>query len=204
MTAFFHGLILAFGLILPLGVQNLFIFNQGVNQPKLRLALPAVVTAAICDTLLIIVSVAGLSVIVWQLETLRIVLIVAGILFLTYMGVVIWRTPAPTQEEKPKLTAKQQVMFALSVSLLNPHALLDTLGVIGTSGMNYSGIDLMYFAFACIAVSWVWFFGLAIVGATVKRARIQDLYFSWLNKCSAIFIWITALLLLQTVWKSIM
>lgn len=204
MTAFFHGLILAFGLILPLGVQNLFIFNQGVNQPKLRLALPAVVTAAICDTLLIIVSVAGLSVIVWQLETLRIVLIVAGILFLTYMGFVIWRTPAPTQEEKPKLSAKKQVMFALSVSLLNPHALLDTLGVIGTSGMKYNGNEQMYFALACIAVSWIWFFGLAIVGATVKKASIPDQYFSWLNKCSAIFIWITALILLQTVWQSMM
>lgn len=27
--AIVHGMILAFGLILPLGVQNIFVFNQG-------------------------------------------------------------------------------------------------------------------------------------------------------------------------------
>ncbi len=32
--AIIHGIILAFGLIIPLGVQNVFVFNQGalVNQ----------------------------------------------------------------------------------------------------------------------------------------------------------------------------
>lgn len=29
MEPLIHGMILAFGLILPLGVQNVFIFNQG-------------------------------------------------------------------------------------------------------------------------------------------------------------------------------
>lgn len=47
-----HGLILAFGLILPLGVQNLFIFSQGAIQVSLWNAMPAVITAGLCDTLL--------------------------------------------------------------------------------------------------------------------------------------------------------
>ncbi|GGA41924.1 hypothetical protein GCM10007416_13560 [Kroppenstedtia guangzhouensis] len=35
--AFMHGFLLAFGLILPLGVQNVFIFNQGaVPAPILQ------------------------------------------------------------------------------------------------------------------------------------------------------------------------
>ena len=31
--AILHGIILAFGLIVPLGVQNVFVFNQGALQP---------------------------------------------------------------------------------------------------------------------------------------------------------------------------
>lgn len=48
-----HAVVLAFGLILPLGVQNVFIFNQGLSQKKYLHAMPAVVTASISDTLLI-------------------------------------------------------------------------------------------------------------------------------------------------------
>jgi len=40
MPAILHGIFLAFGLIVPLGVQNLFVFNQGAVQPNLIKALP--------------------------------------------------------------------------------------------------------------------------------------------------------------------
>ena len=86
MEAILHGIILAFGLILPLGVQNVFVFSQGATQPKLLRALPATVTAALCDTFLILLAIFGLSVIVLQFEWLRISLMITGILFLLYMG----------------------------------------------------------------------------------------------------------------------
>ena len=35
VTAIIHGFILAIGLILPLGAQNVFIFNQGANQQNI-------------------------------------------------------------------------------------------------------------------------------------------------------------------------
>ena len=44
-----HGLLLALGLILPLGAQNVFVFNQGANQ-KISKALPVIITAGLCDT----------------------------------------------------------------------------------------------------------------------------------------------------------
>ena len=36
------------------------------------------------------------------------------------------------------MSAKKQIGFAISVSLLNPHAIMDTVGVIGTSASVYS------------------------------------------------------------------
>ncbi len=44
-----HGILLALGLILPLGAQNVFVFNQGANQKMIN-ALPVVITAGLCDT----------------------------------------------------------------------------------------------------------------------------------------------------------
>lgn len=80
MQAIIHGFILAFGLILPLGVQNVFVFSQGAIQPTKVRAFPAVITAAICDTLLILLAVLGLSLIVYQFEWLRVGLLITGIL----------------------------------------------------------------------------------------------------------------------------
>ena len=82
MQAIIHGIILAFGLILPLGVQNVFVFSQGATQPYLYKALPAAITAAISDTLLILLAAFGLSLLVLQFAWLRFVLMMIGIIFL--------------------------------------------------------------------------------------------------------------------------
>ncbi|MGM9966891.1 MULTISPECIES: LysE/ArgO family amino acid transporter [unclassified Rummeliibacillus] len=197
MQAFVHGIILAFGLILPLGVQNIFVFSQGVTQPNIYKALPATLAAALCDTLLIFLAVFGLSIIVLQFEWIRLILLISGILFLCYMGKVIWSSVGVTNlEEGRALPIKQQILFALSVSLLNPHALLDTVGVIGTSALKYKGIDQILFATASVGVSWVWFFSLTITGAYLKKLHISGKVFIVFNKLSALFIWGTAIYLL--------
>ena len=197
MDAFLHGVILAFGLILPLGVQNVFVFSQGATQPRLVRAFPASVTAAVCDTLLILLAVFGLSVIVLQFEWLRISLMSVGIVFLLYMGYAIWKSTPTKTENNEALPIKKQILFALSVSLLNPHAILDTIGVIGTSALKYSGTEQIYFTAACILISWLWFFGLTLAGASLKKLDSSGKLMNTFNKCSAVFIWATAIYLLS-------
>lgn len=195
MEAIVHGIILAFGLILPLGVQNVFVFSQGATQPKLIRALPASITAALCDTFLILLAVFGLSTIVLQFEWLRLSLIIAGILFLLYMGYVIWRSEPTTNETNKALPIRQQIIFALSVSLLNPHALLDIVGVIGTSALKYTGTEQVIFTITCITVSWIWFFGLTLAGTVMKKIDGTGGLMNIFNKCSALFIWGTSIYL---------
>ncbi|WP_144499471.1 LysE/ArgO family amino acid transporter [Bacillus sp. FDAARGOS_235] len=196
MEAILHGIILGFGLILPLGVQNVFVFSQGATQPRLIRALPATITAALCDTFLILIAVFGLSVIVLEFEWLRLSLMTAGILFLLYMGYVIWKSKPTNSETNKALQIRQQVIFALSVSLLNPHAILDTIGVIGTSALKYVGMEQVLFTIACITVSWIWFFGLTLAGTVMKKLEGTGSLMNIFNKCSALFIWGTAIYLL--------
>ncbi|WP_093269533.1 LysE/ArgO family amino acid transporter [Psychrobacillus sp. OK032] len=196
MEAIIHGILLAFGLILPLGVQNVFIFSQGATQPNLLKALPATITAAICDTLLIVLAVFGLSVIVLQFEGLRLALMIVGIVFLLYMGYSIWKSKPASLETGKSLKVRKQIVFAMSVSLLNPHAILDTVGVIGTSALKYVGTEQLLFTVACIVVSWCWFFGLTFAGATMKKLDGTGKLMTIFNKCSAVFIWCTAVYLL--------
>lgn len=202
VEAILHGFILALGLILPLGVQNVFVFTQGAAQPRLSRAVPAVLAAALCDTLLIVLAVFGVSAVVLKFEALRMVLMLAGVLFLAYMGFTLWRTRSDSTGDSKEegsaraLPSSKQILFAMSASLLNPHALLDTVGVIGTSALAYEGDAKLRFTLACVVVSWLWFVGLACAGSALRRFDGHGRAMGLFNRCSALFIWGTALVLL--------
>jgi len=191
-----HGFILALGLILPLGVQNVFIFTQGATQPSLIRALPASITASICHTMLILLSVGGLSFLIMQLEWLRMVMMIGGVLFLLYMSVSIWRSAPSGEMDGTALPIKKQILFACSVSFLNPSALVDIIGVIGTSSLQYSGSELVLFTASCIIVSWIWFFALMLVGSRMKYLHNQRKVMIIFNKSAAIFIFAMAIYLM--------
>lgn len=193
LHAALSGLLLAFGLILPLGVQNTFVFLQGATQPRWLRGLPVVLTAALCDTLLILLAVFGVSLLVLQLPWLMVALRWGGVLFLLYMGWATWRSAgqmSSTVASGQEWPLQRQILFSLSVSLLNPHAILDTVGVIGTTGLSFVGPERVAYAAACVLVSWLWFLGLMTAGHLVRRApsagRVQVL----LTKGSAILIWL--------------
>ncbi|MBY0122255.1 LysE/ArgO family amino acid transporter [Bacillus sp. S/N-304-OC-R1] len=189
--AFLHGAILAFGLILPLGVQNVFVFNQGATQKHFGRALPAVITAGICDTLLILLAVTGVSIIVLSFEWIKNLMFIIGFFFLAYMGWSIWKShPEVNNGQKDStFSMKRQITFAASVSLLNPHAIMDTIGVIGTSSLAYAGNEKWAFTFACIGISWLWFLSLAVVGRKIGQFDSSGRFLRRMNQASAIIIW---------------
>lgn len=195
MEPLVHGMLLAFGLILPLGVQNVFVFNQGAMHKRFTSALPAIITAGVCDTILIYLAVAGVSIIVFSFEWLKIMLFSIGFFFLAYMGWVMWKnTPEVSDnQEQNRFSARRQVAFAASVSLLNPHAIMDTIGVIGTSSLAYSGYEKWVFTVACIAVSWLWFFSLAILGRKIGQIDRSGKFLKRMNQLSALIIWVMAI-----------
>ncbi len=195
IEAFLHGAILAFGLILPLGVQNVFVFNQGATQKRFTRALPAVITAGICDTILILLAVMGVSIIVFSFVWIKNVLFLVGFFFLAYMGWSVWKSEPEVKNDKQGLSfsTKRQITFAASVSLLNPHAIMDTIGVIGTSSLAYESLEKWAFSLACIGISWIWFFSLALAGRKVGEFDTSGRFLKKMNQISAIIIWGMAL-----------
>lgn len=192
MHAFWYGVILAFGLIIPLGIQNVFILNQGASQSTWTRVLPCVLTAFVCDTLLILGAVMGVSVAVLSLPGVKAIIYYVGLAFLLYMGWVTWRSSVQSSESFQPLSIRQQIYFAASVSSLNPHAVLDSVAVIGTNSLNFIGTDKWLFTFACILVSFCWFVGLSLVGRLFKSDSNHRVL-NWLNKFSALTIWAVAL-----------
>lgn len=203
LTAFLHGFILSAGLILPPGAQNVFLINQGANHKKFIHALPAVITAGLSDTLLIILSVAGVSLIILSIPTLQLAMYIIGFLFLSYMAKSLWFTKPETAKAPVKLTPYKQIAYALSVSLLNPHAILDTAGIIGTNSTAYTSSALVVFTLSCIAVSWIAFVILVLFGRIIGDFDSNGKITGYINKTSAVVIFIIACFILINIIKMI-
>lgn len=201
MDVFIHAVVLAFGLILPLGVQNVFIFNQGLTQKKYLHALPAIITAGISDTPLIGAAVGGMSLILIQWPILTHVLYAAGSLFLLYMAWGLWKSSASSDKAPTAMSAGRQIAFAASVSILNPHALLDTVAVIGTSSIQYAGGAYVFYGHnnGCILdlVS-----GLAAAGAVVGNHDRTGHLRIVLNRISALIMVGIALMMCWRLFNS--
>jgi L-lysine exporter family protein LysE/ArgO len=117
------------------------------------------------------------------------------------MGWVTWRSkPKDHDQSAEKFAPRKQIAFALSVSLLNPHAIMDTVGVIGTSSLQYSGMEKAAFALTCIVVSWLWFAALAYAGRVVGNVDQSGHLLVAINRVSAIFMWGTALYLASSLF----
>jgi L-lysine exporter family protein LysE/ArgO len=194
--AFAHGFLLAFALILPLGPQNTFVLTQGATQPRWRLVLPIVITAALSDTALIGLAIGGVSLVVLAIPALRVVLSAAGVLFLAYMGYKTWSARTDVGQDETlgePWTLQRKVRHSLAVSLLNPHAIMDTVVVIGGGAAIYGTMaDRWAYAIGVTLVSWLWFFGLSLAGRVLYRAARGDGAHRRLDRASAVLMWAIA------------
>jgi len=199
VAAFLHGFLLALGLILPLGAQNVFIFNQGANHKRISKTMPVIITAGLCDTLLIILAILGVSLVLLSLPILQLIVYIIGFIFLIYMAISLWNEKPKNLEYQSPMSAKKQIGFAMSVSLLNPHAIMDTIGVIGTSASIYDGVDKWIFSISTIAVSWLWFILLAFLGKMIGSVDKTGKWIVYLNKLSSVIIVIVAIIILKNI-----
>lgn len=195
-SAVAHGIILALGLIMPLGIQNIFIFNQGASHRHFWKAMPSVVTAGICDMVMIVLAVFGVSLLILEIAWLKLVIFSVGFVFLMTMGWFSWRASHENMSlEKHAYSYKKQIIVGISVSILNPHALIDTALVIGTSALHYEGIERVAYTFGCIVATWFWFLGLCYAGYQLQKLESASLWLSRMNKLGALFMWGVALYL---------
>jgi L-lysine exporter family protein LysE/ArgO len=211
-------------LILPLGPQNTFVLTQASAVRRLLDATPIALTAALCDTVLITVAVGGVGALVLAVPWFRTVIALGGTLFMLAIAATTWRDsvprrdprgrrtatdasplPAPMDGPHPAPTVRARIRHTLAVSLLNPHAILDTLAVIGGASVAYDSVPLRiaYGVGACL-VSWLWFGGLLGAGHAFRRVLHEgSAQALWGSRLSALLMTVLALRLLWTVLRSL-
>ncbi len=171
MGQYFAGLALGLALIMPIGPLNVFILNQGLTVGMPR-ALLVVGVAGVCDSLLIVVGWKSMATVLERSPVSQGVLLAAGVVFLTYVGM---RALTASGNGNGDVVVGAPVTIArktAALSLLNPHAVLETVGVIGAAIAAQEVTERTAFAGGIVTASWLWFLVLA-VGAAALRRRLS-------------------------------
>tara|TARA_Y100000588_G_scaffold33269_1_gene32394 strand:- start:593 stop:1210 length:618 start_codon:yes stop_codon:yes gene_type:complete len=158
MLVYFNGLLLGLSLLLALGPQNIFLIRQGVLRKH---AFLSAFTCFICDVTLISMSVIGLNKILERHPKMCLLLSIFGGMFLLGYGArSVWYAMNYNHQKistnEQDMTKKQIIFFAIGFSLLNPHAILDSLILIGGNSGQYPdqpGTFLM----GVLTSSLIWF-----------------------------------------------
>lgn len=191
MTALLAGLALGLALIVPIGAQNVFVFGQGVALGMPR-ALWAVAGAGLCDTLLIVLGATGASALLDSVPGLRPAMLAAGALFLAYLGVKSLRAkPSELADETGAWSPARTLRRTAAVSLLNPHAVLDTVGVLGAAIAAQAAASRAVFAAGAVAASWIWFLLLASAATGLRKFMTKERRV-WFDRASGLVLLVFA------------
>lgn len=186
LTTTTAGVLLGLALIVPLGQQNVFVISQGVTVGMPR-ALFAAVAAASCDTLLIVAGAGGASVVLERVPGLRPALLAAGAALLVYLGVKSLRADGAGGglASEGERSGRRVLARTVAVSLVNPHAIIDTVGVLGAAIAAQAPATRAAFGAGVVAASWVWFLFLVCAAALLGRA-LTPTRRRWFDRASGV------------------
>jgi len=161
-----QGFALSAGLIVAIGAQNVFVLTEGARGRRPWLV-AGICTA--CDALLIGLGVGGVGALAGG-RALSGWLALGGALFLLAYGLRALASALRGGSMAPDIAAgppstRAVLLTALGVSLLNPHALLDTVVLIGGLASRLGdGGERLAFGLGAATASACWFFSLSLGG----------------------------------------
>ena len=198
MSPFLFGLLFVLATAFPIGLQSFMIMSQGLRFSYTKV-LVGIATASLCDSLLIVLGAAGASAIFVAPGNERL-LIFIGVLFFFVVGVTTLRSSLEEEAEvKSRPRAGAMINQTVGVSLLNPHAVFETVGLLGGAIAIQAAGDRLGFGAGAISASWVWFFAVGF-GASALRAWLTSPVRLWTQRGSgALMLVYAAFLALQLI-----
>lgn len=158
-----EGFFLGISLIAAIGAQNLFVLKQGIKGEHV---FTTTLVSSLCDFGMIAIGTMGAGSLISSVPGLRTSAVLCGIIFLLYYGMKSCLNLIQGKSLEFVMAAEGEgasrrtvIMSAVGFSVLNPHAVLDGVVLIGGLSGQYAILsERVTFAFGAGIASIVWFF----------------------------------------------
>lgn len=190
-----EGFILQASLIVALGSQNLYVIEMGIKRQHHYLI---AAICALCDFILIMLGVLGISALLSRVEELKIVIGLIGVGFLTYYSVLKLKEAclggvAIDGSEIKAVSQKKALLMALGFTLLNPHVYMDTFFLIGGYSSKFpTQIEKISFGIGAGSFSVLWFFFLSLFSSFFSNQLKKETFARALSLISGIILGLLA------------
>lgn len=168
--SYIQGLLLGFSLIVAIGAQNLFVFNQGLIGKYVMIVC---LFCSLSDALLILIGYSGLYLIIENNVILQNFIILIGFLWLLGYGVLKIREGMSFDQESNldiqishtnNRNLYKTILAISGITWLNPHVYLDTVFLIGSISNSVQSEKQFSFLLGAISSSFLFFFFLGYMG----------------------------------------
>lgn len=188
MSMFFRGLLLSIALVSSIGMQNLFVFNNAINQRLPRAAIVAVMVW-FADTALTLAAFFGMGALIGAHETVKLVIMLLGGILVLWIGFGILRSASSFRLASSSQTMPmgKSLVNAWVVTWANPQAIIDTSLMFGALRSTLAYGEVFPFITGVITATAIWFAGITLILGLLKERLPQKLML-WVNILSGIVV----------------
>lgn len=193
------GFMLSLSLILAIGSQNAFVLRQGILRQHVW---SIVLFCAVADTILIIVGVFGLPFLIADfVDQFSPWLFAGAAVWLFGYGVMrvfdVLNGNVQEIDDHPVSSFWASLGIAAALTFANPHVYLDTVVLIGTISLQFSGVNKLAFAAGAATVSFLFFPALGYGGYLLSDIMRQPRAWQVLNGVIALIMFLLAATILR-------
>ena len=199
LTTWFQGLLFGIAYIAPIGLQNLFMINTALAQPRKR-ALRVALIVTFFDISLAVACFYCIGKLLELYPWLELIVLAIGSIIVMYIGITLLLSHGQSADQSKKdnrFSYKSAVLSAFSVAWLNPQALLDGTMLLGAFRISLATNVQNYFILGVAVASFIWFISLTTI-VSVLKDRFQPRFLVLLNRICGVIIIIYGIKLLIT------
>ena len=197
MSLYLQGLAIGLAYVAPIGMQNLFVIDAALTQPRRRLV-PITLIVIFFDVALMLACFFGIGALVERLPLLQTIVLAAGGLVVCWIGVgLIRERPSMDQSVNMDIPLYRIAAKAFVVTWLNPQALIDGTLLYGSFRVGHPGADSTLLVLGSATASCLWFTGVTLL-ISLFSARFNDRHLRIINVvCGSVILVYGLRLLLQ-------
>ncbi|HBO47314.1 MULTISPECIES: LysE family transporter [Pediococcus] len=189
LNTWLQGLLFGVAYIAPIGLQNLYMINTALAQPRRR-ALRVALIVTFFDISLAVSCFYGIGKLLELYSWLELVVLAIGSVIVMYIGITLLLShsqSASHNNHSGQFSYKSVVVSAFSVAWLNPQAILDGTMLLGAFRVSLASNVQNYFILGVAMASVIWFLSLTTITSALKD-RFQPRFLVLLNRICGIII----------------
>lgn len=187
MDFYIQGLTLGLAYVAPIGMQNLFVINSALTQPRWRALLTALIVIFF-DVTLALACFFGIGLIMQKYAAVQMAMLFIGGLVVVYIGVSLLKSSVRQIGGAQQMPLGKTVWAACVVTWFNAQAVIDGTMLLGAFKASMTEAQSLHFLFGVISASCLWFISLALI-VSLAGSLITPRTLNLINKiCGTVII----------------